>query len=71
MTDRRWQPDTGYDTEERQLMAILEELSFQGRRVTKERLRRQNAEKKKWKESLKHCNYRMKSFIMKQKEKKD
>ena len=45
LTDGRWQPDTGYDIEERQLMARLEELSFQERRVTEERLRRQNAEK--------------------------
>lgn len=45
LTDGRWQPDTGYDIEERQLMARFKELSFQERRVTEERLRRQNAEK--------------------------
>ena len=45
ISDDRQQPYTGYDLEEKELMARLADLSFQEKRVSEERIRRQNTEK--------------------------
>ena len=45
ISDDRQQPYAGYDLEEKELMVRLADLSFQEKRVSEERIRRQNTEK--------------------------
>ena len=45
ISDDRQQPYTGYDLEEKELMARLADLSFEEKRVSEERIRRRNTEK--------------------------